>query len=239
MEQFENNEHLVIFDADGTTIDAFHAIELAFLKHGMNIGDIDRFQKRRKLLKFLGGLREFPANLRQQFGRQSRKKLLETLTEVYRHDACLYPGIAQLLRRLLDAPDIRVGLVTRNVTNEPEKTLRCLFKRYDINIDEFDYLACIPRKENKTKYLKQARQSFNINPARAYACGDEHSDYQAAISAGMHPFVVSYGFEGSQRLIDKFAVPDEVISTTPGAFIDRLLHALSLNAEGPDLPAAR
>lgn len=233
MEQYENMDQLVIFDADGTTIDAFHAIELAFLKHGMNIGDIDRFQKRRKLLKFLGGLREFPTNLRQQFGKQSRKRLLETLTEVYRHEACLYPGIAQLLRRLLDAPDIRVGLVTRNVTNEPEKTLRCLFDRYNINIDEFDYFACIPLKENKSKYLKQARLDFCINPARAYACGDEHSDYLAAMSAGMHPFVVSYGFEDSLRLIDKFGVPDEVISTSPKAFIDRLLHALSLNTEMP------
>ena len=239
MNQYENNEQLVIFDADGTTIDAFHAIELAFLKHGMNIGDIDRFQKRRKLLKFLGGLREFPANLRQQFGRQSRKRLLETLTEVYRHDACLYPGIAQLLRKLLDAPGIRVGLVTRNVTNDPEKTLRSLFLRYDINIDDFDYFACIPLKENKSKYLKQARHSFNINPARAYACGDEHSDYLAALSAGMHPFVVSYGFEDSQRLSDKFAVPEEVISTSPEAFIDRLLHALSMKAEIPALPATQ
>ena len=52
---YENRERLVIFNADGTTIDAFHAIELAFLQHGMDIGDIDRFQKRRKLFKFLAG----------------------------------------------------------------------------------------------------------------------------------------------------------------------------------------
>ncbi|MDO9012818.1 MAG: HAD hydrolase-like protein [Gallionella sp.] len=231
MAQYENTERLVIFDADGTTIDAFHAIELAFLQHGMDIGDIDRFQKRRKLFKFLGGLREFPTNLRQQFGKQSRKRLLETLTEVYRHEACLYPGIASLLRALLDAPNIRVGLVTRNVTNEPEETLRCLFLRYGINIGEFDYFACIPLREHKTGHLKQARQSFAINPARAYACGDEYSDYLAAIGAGMHPFVVSYGFEDSIRLTKKFGVPGEVISTSPAEFIERLAHALDLNTQ--------
>src|ERR1035437_6913299 len=115
-----NRERLVIFDADGTTIDAFHAIEQTFLRHGMAIGDLGRFQKRRKLLKYLGGLREFPTNLRHQFGKQSRKRLLMTLTEFYRDEACLYPGIGLLLRTLLDAPDIRVGLVTRNVTLEPE-----------------------------------------------------------------------------------------------------------------------
>lgn len=229
MAQFINRDRLVIFDADGTTIDAFHAIELAFLQHGMEIGDIDRFQKRRKLLKFIGGLREFPTNLRQQFGKQSRKRLRETLTEVYRHEACLYPGIATLLRTLLDAQDIRVGLVTRNVTNEPDKTLRCLFQRHEIDIDEFDYFACIPLKENKVRHLKQVRQSFAINPAHAFACGDEYSDYLAAIGAAMHPFVVSYGFEDSVRLTHKFGVPEEVISTSPADLIGRLEHALYLN----------
>lgn len=228
MAQHENRERLVIFDADGTTIDAFHAIELAFLQHGMDIGDIDRFQKRRKLLKFLGGLREFPTNLRQQFGKQSRKQLLATLTEVYRQEACLYPGIASLLRALLDAPDIRVGLVTRNVTNEAEETLKHLFLRHGIDTAEFDYFACLPLRENKAGHLKQARQSFAINPALCYACGDEYSDYLAAIGSGMHPFVVSYGFEDSIRLTEKFGVPAEVISTSPAEFINRLTHALNL-----------
>ncbi|MDX8378623.1 MAG: HAD hydrolase-like protein [Gallionella sp.] len=228
MTLYENKERLVIFDADGTTIDAFHAIELAFLQHGMNIGDIDRFQKRRKLLKFLGGLREFPTNLRRQFGKQSRKKLLNTLTEVYRQEACLYPGIDTLLKTLLAAPDIRVGLVTRNVTHDPKNTLKFLFNRYDIDINAFDYLACIPLNENKSSHLRQARQIFAINPACAYACGDEYSDYLAAIHTGMHPFVVSYGFEDKIRLTQKFAVPDEVISNSPDNLIHRLTHALNL-----------
>ncbi len=142
MAQYKNLERLVIFDADGTTIDAFHVIELAFIRHGMDIGDIDRFQKRRKLFKFLGGLREFQKNLRRQFGKQSRKQLLMTLTEFYRHEARLYPGIDSLLRTLLATPDIRVGLITRNVTIEPEETLGCLFRRYGLDTKEFDFFAC-------------------------------------------------------------------------------------------------
>lgn len=228
MTLYENKERLVIFDADGTTIDAFHAIELAFLQHGMNIGDIDRFQKRRKLLKFLGGLREFPTNLRRQFGKQSRKQLLTTLTEVYRQEACLYPGIDTLLKTLLAAPDIKVGLVTRNVTHDPKNTLKALFDRYDIDINAFDYLACIPLNENKSSHFRLARQNFAINPALTYACGDEYSDYLAAIHTGMHPFVVSYGFEDKIRLTQKFAVPDEVISNSPDNLIHRLAHALNL-----------
>ena len=231
MALYQNREKLVIFDADGTIIDAFHAIEQTFLRHGMDIGDLERFQKRRKLLKYLGGLREFPTNLRRQFGKQSRKQLLATLTEIYRHEASLYPGIDSLLHALLAAPDIRVGLVTRNVTVEPEKTLKCLFRRHGINADDFDFFACIPMGEEKTGQLKRAREHFAINPARTYACGDEYSDYLAAIGAGFCPFVVAYGFEDSKRLSKDFGVPSEVISTSPAAFIERLLHALDLTTQ--------
>ena len=239
MALYANRERLVILDADGTLVDAFHAIEQTFLRHGMAIGDLERFQKRRKLLKYLGGLREFPTNLRRQFGKQSRKLLLETLTEVYRMEASLYPGIASLLGTLLAAKDIRVGLVTRNVTKEPEETLKCLFRRHDIDIDDFDYVACIPLRQDKIDQLKHARESFAVNPARAYACGDEYSDYLAAIGAGMHPFIVAYGFEDSVRLTKQFGVPGEVISTSPQDFAARLLHALDLTAEaGPSTCAA-
>jgi phosphoglycolate phosphatase len=231
MVQFKKAERLVIFDADGTTVDAFHAIEMAFLRHGMDIGDKDRFQRRRKLLKFLGGLREFPTNLRHQFGKQSRKQLRETLTEVYRHEACLFPGIEKLLKTLLATPDIRVGLITRNVTIDPRETLRFLFERHGIDTEQFDYFACISLKENKSDFMKRARQLLAINPACSFACGDEYSDYQAAISSGMHPFVVSYGFEDNLRLTRKFKVPSEVISASPTEFGSRLLHALNLPSD--------
>lgn len=226
-----HRERLVIFDADGTTIDAFHAIEQTFLRHGMAIGDLERFQKRRKLLKYLGGLREFPTNLRRQFGKQSRKRLLMTLTEFYRDEARLYPGIDSLLRTLLKASGIRVGLVTRNVTLEPEETLKCLFLRHDIDITDFDYLACIPLRESKIEQLKNVREFFSVNPAHSFACGDEYSDYLAAIGAGMHPFIVAYGFEDDLRLAKDFGVPRAVISKSPVEFSDRLLHALDLPAK--------
>jgi len=231
MSLYVNRQKLVIFDADGTIIDAFYAIEQTFLHHGMDLGDLERFQKRRKLLKYLGGLREFPTNLRKQFGKQSRKRLLATLTEIYRSQAALYPGVDALLRTLLADPGIRVGLVTRNVSLEPEETLKCLFQRHGIDIRDFDYFACIPLGEDKTGQMKRARECLDVNPARTYACGDEYSDYLAAIGAGIYPFVVAYGFEDRERLINDFGVPREVISTSPAEFAERLLHALDLTGE--------
>lgn len=230
---YPSDKRLVILDADGTTIDAFSAIGRTFALHGMDIGDLARFQKRRNLFKYLGGLKEFPANLRRQIGKQRRRQLIATLTEVYREEARLFPGIAGLIQALIAAPGIRVGLVTRNITHEPAETLRLLFLRHGIDTAELDFLVTIPLSDTKTGHFRAVRERLGINPARAYVCGDEHKDFLAAIGAGMHPFIVSYGFEDHRRLTEKFDVPEEVISRTPLELRRRVLHALDL-----DEPAA-
>lgn len=225
---FASRDRLVIFDADGTLIDAFRAIEAAFARHGMDIGDLERFQKRRKLFKYLGGLREFPKNLRRQFGKQSRRELIQTLTEIYRQDTRLYPGLAELLRALIDTPDVRVGIVTRNITIEPAETMRQLLRRHGIDFDALDFVSCIPLAEDKLPRFRSIRGAFGINPALGFACGDEYRDYAAAIGAGLHPFIAAYGFEDARRLNETYAVPEEVIAPTPQALVQRLCHALGL-----------
>lgn len=225
---FASRDRLVIFDADGTLVDAFAAVGTAFSRHDMDLGDFERFQKRRKLLKYLGGLREFPKNLRRQFGKQNRKELLDTLTEVYRQEACLFPGMDALLRRLIAAPDVRVGIVSRNVTYAPEETLRLLLARHDIDAAALDFVNCLPLSAEKGEQFRTVRRLLDVNPARAYACGDEHRDYVAAVGAGMHPFIVSYGFESHARLRDDYAVPEEVMARTPAELAARLSHALDL-----------
>lgn len=229
---YRSQDQLILFDADGTTIDAFTAIGTAFARNGMDIGDLARFQKRRKLLKYLGGLREVPTNLKKQFGKHSRKRLLSSLTEVYREEAALYPGIAELLRELIASPCIRVGMVTRNITHEPDTTLRLLFRRHDIDIDDLDFFACISLREDKTDQFRKARRHFDINPARAYACGDEYRDFQAAQASGLHPFIVSYGFEDHERLTRDFKIPVELVSSTPDELCMRIRHTFALPPHG-------
>lgn len=229
---YNNKERLVLFDADGTIIDAFSAIDQTFCSHGMEIGNLERFQKRHNLFKYLGGIKEFPSNLKKQLGKQSRKKVLATLTEVYREEATLYPGIAELIGALVAAPGIRVGLVTRNVTNEPEITIRKLLRRHDIDLDDLDYMAHVPMGVEKVGFFRAAREKFDINPARSYACGDENTDFVAAIASGMHPFIVSYGFEDHKRLTQKFNIPEEVISRTPAQLCARMRHALDIVGNG-------
>ena len=225
---YSNSDRLIIFDADGTIIDAFNAINQTFSMHGMELGDLQRFQKRHNLFKYLGGIKEFPFNLKQQMGKQSRKKVLATLTDVYREDAQLYPGMAMLIRTIIATPGIRVGLVTRNITIEPELTIRVLLARHDIDMDALDFMVHLPLGQEKTAAFRSTRKRFDINPARSFACGDEHRDFTAAMAAGMHAFIVSYGFEDYMRLTRKFEIPEDVISRSPEELCARVLHALDI-----------
>jgi phosphoglycolate phosphatase len=215
-------------DADGTTIDAYPAIEQAFARHGMTLGEEKSFQKRHHLFKYLGGLKEFPSIIRKNMRQKGRKKIINTLTDVYRSEARLYPEIADLIKSLVADPCIAIGLITRNITDEPLETLRQLYARHDIDVDQFDFFDHVPLSEGKSAQFRATRERFGINPARAYVCGDEYKDYLAAISCGMHPFMVSYGFEDHDRLTEKFSVPDEIISRTSAELCKRVRHALDL-----------
>lgn len=226
-------DRLAILDADGTTIDAFRAIEKTFACHGMDIGPLARFQKRRNIFKYLGGFKEMPQNLRQQIGTRSRARLIATLTDIYREEARLFDGIASLVGSLVATPDIRVGVVTRNITAEPVVTIGRLFERHGIVPEAFDFLVHLPLSEHKLNAFRELRARFAINPARAYACGDEAKDFRAAIGSGMHPFMVCYGFEDFDRLTGKHGIPPEVIARTPQELVARVRHALDLPLDLP------
>ncbi|EIC21498.1 HAD family hydrolase [Thiorhodovibrio frisius] len=228
-----SDDRLVILDADGTTIDAFRAIEKTFNHHSMDIGPLARFQKRRNIFKYLGGFKEMPQNLRQQIGWQKRTKLVATLTEVYREEARMFDGIEHLIHALAEAADVKVGIVTRNITNDPLSTLHRLFERHGLDHGMLDFLVHLPLSEHKLPYFRELRERFKINPARAYACGDEVKDYRAAVGTGMHPFMVSYGFEDFERLHVRHEIPAEVILPTPDALAERVTHALGLRLKTP------
>ena len=225
---YTNNKKLVILDADGTTIDAYNAIEKAFIAHGMDLGDEESFQKRHHIFKYLGGIKQFPSNLRKNITKANRQQIVDTLTGVYRNDALLYPGIADFISRLIAAPDVIVGMITRNICNEPLDTLRQLFARHDVDIGQLDFLVHVPLEEKKTVHFRKVREEYNVNPAKSYVCGDENKDYVAAISTGMHPFMASYGFENFLWLTNKFEISPDVISRTPAELIERVQHALDI-----------
>lgn len=223
-----SQDRLVILDADGTTIDSFSAMRKAFTQHGMNLGDLERFQKRRNLFKYIGGFREFSGNLRRQISRNKRSKLINTLTDIYRAEGALYPGIAELMNRLIIESNCKVGILTRNITREPEVTLRQLYQREGVDAAALDFLVHLPLKQTKVQYFREIREYYSINPARSYACGDEQADFLAAVSTGTHPFMVAYGFDCYWRLVNKAKVPKELIAEDSHQLCERLTNALGI-----------
>ena len=221
-----SKKRLVILDADGTTIDAFSAIARTFAEHDMNLGELTRFQKRHNLFKYLGGVKEFPKNLRRQLTKVERNKLIDTLTAVYREEARLYDGMASLINKLTGTDDVIVGIVTRNITQEPQVTLKKLFSREQVDVDNLDFLVHVPLKEKKTEIFEKLRNEYQVNPALCYVCGDEYKDYISAVAAAMHSMIVSYGFESFERLTQKFEIPHALISKKPDELSQRLVHAL-------------
>jgi phosphoglycolate phosphatase len=121
-----------------------------------------------------------------------------------------------------------VGVITRNITLEPEETLQQLYRRNGVQVEALDFIIHLPLREDKTPAFRAIRDSFGVNPARAYASGDEKRDFLAAIGSGMHPFMVSYGFESFARLSKKIGIPEELISRHPVEFKQRLLHTFDL-----------
>ena len=98
---FPNRERLMLFDADGTIIDAFSAIDTTFAAHGMDIGELEAFQKRRKVFKYVGGLKEFPLNIKKHQGKKSSENL-RYLDRGVSRTGMFYPGGLNCSSRFAD-----------------------------------------------------------------------------------------------------------------------------------------
>ena len=102
---------------------------------------------------------------------------------------------------------LRMGLITRNITNNPTDKPRRLFERHAIDVQELDILAHIPLKQGKLQHFREVR---------------------TAIVSGCHHFMASCGFEDYERLTLKIGVPPEIISISrsPSELHERLGHTL-------------
>lgn len=81
------------------------------------------------------------------------------LTEVYREEALMYPGMAELVRDLIEAHGIRVGMVRRNICHEPKTTLARLVGRHDIDLGHLYFMHYLPLREEKTPYSRRRAPS--------------------------------------------------------------------------------
>ena len=61
---------------------------------------------------------------------------------------------------------IRVGLVIRNISNEPMLTIRKVLSRHDIDLDAFNFAVHVPLEEEKTSAFVLARKTTGYRTSR-------------------------------------------------------------------------
>ena len=220
-------EVLVVLDFDGLLINSYELLKSTFEHFGLDVGDEERFRKRRKFLKYLGGGRELARNL-VRLSLPKEKKIRERLTDEYIDRGRVYSEFEPLLNRLIESPAFHVGVVSRNFTYTPGLTIRTVLRRSGINEQDLDFVIPIPtgaKKGNVLDAMRAARYTLNLFAA------DEIGDYKAATEAGYEVLMSGYGFDSRKRLIEEAGTPPEIIFDTPGALAEQLARRV-----GPYLP---
>lgn len=212
-------ETLVVLDFDGLLIDSYDLLKKTFDKCGLDVGDEGRFQNRRKFLKYIGGGKELIGNL-VNLSLPKKKKIREELTETYNEQGKIYPEFVTLINDMIETPTIHVGIVSRNFTHHPGKTIRQVLKNSKVNETAMDFIIPISAGVKKGNVLEGMKAS---SYKHCIFAADEISDYRAATETGYNKiFMASYGFDTKDRLIKKAEIPEDIIFDTPKKLGKRL-----------------
>ena len=204
---------LVVLDFDGVLINSYALLRDTLASFGLDVGDEERFRNRRKFLKYLGGGKELIHNL-VGMSLPKTRKLRARLTECYRECGFIYPEFIDVVNRMIAAPGIHCGVVSRNFTLRPGPTIRAVLARSGVDEANLDFVVPVPVGASKTDVLDAMVAS---RYREALLCADEISDYRAAREAGYRSLIGSYGFDTSSRLLRRGEVPPACLYDTPDA----------------------
>ncbi|MCP5201285.1 MAG: HAD family hydrolase [Gammaproteobacteria bacterium] len=222
---------LVVLDFDGLLVNAYDLIRTTFAGFDLDVGDETRFRNRRKFLKYLGGGKELLGNL-ANFALPKKRRLREELTRVYLARGRVHEPFVGYVNACIRAPQVHVGVVSRNFTLNPGATIRHVLAVSGIDDGDLDFVVPLPVGAKKFNVLDGMVSSRYR--ARLLA-GDEIGDYKAAVATGYTPLIASYGFDGAERLRVHGDVPPAALFDTPAALAARLwtLSALYLDEPMP------
>ena len=216
---------LVVLDFDGFLINSYKLLKLTFEQFGLDVGDEERFRHRRKFLKYIGGGKEFLINL-VKYTLPKKKKVRQALTEVYQAEGRIYPEFIPLLNEIIAAPCFHVGIISRNFTHTPGRTIRTVLQNSGVDESRLDFLIPVAAGVKKNAVLEGMKSS------RYRLClfgGDEIGDYAAAFAAGYDDIIMSsYGFDKKERLVNTGNIPVENIYDTPGELVIKIRQSLEL-----------
>ena len=223
-------DRLIVLDFDGFLVNSYQLLQVTFASFGLDIGAEDRFRQRRKFLKYLGGGKEFLRNL-VSCSLPKKKRIRETLTEVYQERGRIYPEFTRLINTMIEHRNMHVGIISRNFTLNPGYTIRKVLANSGVAEADLDFVIPLDIGVKKGAVLEGMRAS-------RYRCcifgGDEIGDYRAAVETGYDDIVMSsYGFDDRIRLVETGGVPPGVICDSPEELARKLARTVGLEHDMP------
>ena len=215
----QSKETLVVLDFDGLLINSYDLLKKTFNHFGLDVGDENRFQNRKKFLKYIGGGKELINNL-VSLSLPKKKMIRQQLTETYCNEGRIFPEFTGIINDMIDSPDIHVGIVSRNFTHHPGHTIRQVLRNSKITETAMDFIIPISVGVKKINVLEAMKAS---SYKKCIFAADEISDYRAAYESGYNTILMaSYGFDTKDRLIEKGKIPEKIIFDSPKKLAKKL-----------------
>ena len=212
-------------DFDGFLVNSYILMRIAFAEFGLDVGDEERFRNRRKFLKYIGGGKEFLRNM-VRYTLPKKKQVRQVLTEVYQAQGRIYPEFVPILNNLIQDPRFHVGIISRNFTHAPGRTIRTVLKNSGVDEAQLDFLIPVAAGVKKNAVLEGMKSSrYRLS----LFGGDEIGDYSAAFAAGYDDIIMaSYGFDRKERLVNAGKIPLKNIFDTPAELVIKIRQSLEL-----------
>jgi len=191
----------VLFDLDGTMLDTLadlaNAMNWALAKLACPEHPLPAYRYmvgsgRRALVQAA-----LPSD-RQELLEQAENLMTEYYTEHCFDNSRHYNGIPELLRQL-SARDIPLAILSNKPDNFTKLTVEKLLVDFRFAIVQGETDA-LPRKPNPAAALHIAKL-LKLSPDDLLYLGDTSIDMQTAVSAGMYPVGVTWGFREADELL--------------------------------------
>ncbi len=190
-------KRLVIFDLDGTLIDAYPAIVSSFnyVRNKLGLPSVSSLIIRRAVGKGDENLIKpfVPAGKIKEAIRLYRSHHKLALL----HGSSLLPGAAVLLKRL-KAKQLKLAVAS----NRPTRFSRILIKHLKIS-DYFDYVLCADKLENGKPHpqiLLAIMKKMKVSASDTIYVGDMTVDAQAGRRAGVDTYIVTTGSSSKKEI---------------------------------------
>lgn len=211
----------VVFDLDGTLLDTLDdladSMNSVLEKHSYPIHEADAYKY------FIGnGLRNlvqmtFPEDKRDV---ENIDRGLSAMRKEYsirwNNKTKPYKGIADMLNALVDK-GLRITVLSNKADDFTKLMVGKLLPEWDFEL-VFGERQGIPKKPDPAGALEIA-QKLGVQPQDCLYLGDTGVDMKTAVSAGMYPVGVLWGFRKAEELVENGA---RVIIAEPAAVLDLL-----------------